>query len=62
VSCRLPNRGRKPVFKPKERNSCALYKFVITIVISRLVSLVAANVLIAAKVTVVLGGETSVAS
>jgi hypothetical protein len=58
----LPNRGKKPAFKPKERDSYALYKFVIIIVILRLVSLVAANVLIAAKVAAVLGGETSAAS
>jgi hypothetical protein len=58
----LPNRGRKPAFKPKERDSYALYKFVIAIVISRLVLLVAANILIAAKVTMVLGRETSAAS
>jgi hypothetical protein len=62
VGCGLPNGGGKPAFKPKERDSCAPYKFVIAIVISRPVSLVAANVLIAAEVTAVLGGETSAAS
>jgi hypothetical protein len=50
VGCGLLNRDRKPVFKPKKRDNCALYKFMIVIVISRLVLLVAANVLVAIKV------------
>jgi hypothetical protein len=44
----LPNKDRKPVFKPKERDNYALYKFIIAIVISRLI---AANVLVAIEVT-----------
>jgi hypothetical protein len=47
----LLNKDRKPVFKLKEKDNCALYKFVIAIVISRPVLLVAANVLVAIKVT-----------
>jgi hypothetical protein len=50
----LPKGGRKPEFKPKERDSYVLYKFVIAIVISRLVLLVAINVLVAAEVITVL--------
>jgi hypothetical protein len=51
VGCGSPNRDRKPVFKLKERDNCAPYKFVIAIVISRPVLLVAANVLVVIKVT-----------
>jgi hypothetical protein len=54
VGYRSPNKDRNPIFKPKKRNSCVLYKFVITIVILTFVSLIAANILIAAKVTKVL--------
>jgi hypothetical protein len=46
-----PNKDKKPVFKPKKRDNCALYKFIIAIVILRPVLLVAANVLVAIKVT-----------
>jgi hypothetical protein len=48
MSYKSLNKDRKPVFKPKKRDNCALYKFVIIIVILRLV---AANVLVAIKVT-----------
>jgi hypothetical protein len=51
VSYRLLNKNKKPVFKPKKKNNCALYKFVIIIVISRPVLLVAANILVVIKVT-----------
>jgi hypothetical protein len=51
VGYRSLNKDRKPVFKPKKKDNCALYKFVIAIVISRPVSLIAANVLIVIKVT-----------
>jgi hypothetical protein len=50
VGCGSPNRDKKPVFKPKKRDNYALYKFVITIVILRPVSLVAANILVVIKV------------
>jgi hypothetical protein len=54
MGCGLSNRVGKPVFKPKERDSCALYKFVIIIVISSPIALVVANVLIVVDVTGVL--------
>jgi hypothetical protein len=50
----LPNRVRKPIFKPKERDSYALYKFVITIIISLPIALVVANILIIIDITGVL--------
>ena len=50
----LLNRAGKPVFKPKERDSYALYKFVIIIVISSPTALVAANILITVDVAYVL--------
>jgi hypothetical protein len=54
VGYRLLNRAGKPVFKPKERDSCALYKFVIIIVISSPAAPVAANVLIVVDVAYIL--------
>jgi hypothetical protein len=54
MGCGLSNRVGKPVFKPKERDSCALYKFVIIIVISSPIALVVTNVLIIVDVTSVL--------
>jgi hypothetical protein len=54
VGYRLPNGAGKPAFKPKERDSCALYKFVIAIVISSPIAPVAANVLIVVDVACVL--------
>jgi hypothetical protein len=51
VGCRSLNKDRKPIFKLKKRDNCALYKFMITIVILRPVLLIAANVLVVIKVT-----------
>jgi hypothetical protein len=50
----LPNGVGKPVFKPKERDSCALYKFVITIIISSPTALAVINILIVVDITGVL--------
>jgi hypothetical protein len=50
----LPNRAGNPVFKLKKRDSYALYKFVIAIIISSPIALVVANVLIIVDVTDVL--------
>jgi len=50
----LLNRAGKPVFKPKERDSYALYKFVIVIIISSPIAPVAANILIVVDVACVL--------
>jgi hypothetical protein len=54
VGCGLPNGAGKPVFKPKERDSCALYKFVIVIVISSPAAPVAANIFIVVDVACIL--------
>ena len=54
MGCGLSNGAGKPAFKPKERDSCAPYKFVIAIVISSPAAPVAANVLIVVDVACVL--------
>ena len=46
MGCGLPNGVGKPAFTPKERDSCAPYKFVSAIVISSPAALAVANVLI----------------
>jgi len=54
VGYRLLNGAGKPVFKPKERDGYALYKFVIVIVISSPTASVAVNILIVVDMACVL--------
>jgi hypothetical protein len=51
---RLLNKVRKPIFKPKKRDSYALYKFIIAIIISLPITLAITNILIIINVTNVL--------